>query len=302
MLSGLVLTVTHLSELEHFLALLHQAEPAWLIVATLLQGATYFSVAAVWLLALRFSGNPQPLTTLVPLAVAKLFSDRAMPSGGLSGTAFFVAALQRRGVDNSLCMATLLLHLVTYYGAYLLAALATVLLLFYLKILHPWIMLVVIIFSLVAIAIPLGALWLGHLGQKKKSSILLRIPPVAALMKALANAPRELLHRPSLVFLATLMHSSVFVLDATTFWIMLKMVSQSVPFSAVFTSFMVASMVATIGPIPLGLGTFEVTSVSMLGAVGVPIEAALASTLLLRGFTLWLPLLPGMWLARRALK
>jgi uncharacterized membrane protein YbhN (UPF0104 family) len=75
-----------------------------------------------------------------------------------------------------------------------------------------------------------------------------------------------------------------------------------VSFWAVFPSFVLASMVATVGPIPLGLGTFEVSCVSMLGVMGVPIEAALTSTLLLRGLTLWLPMLPGMWLARWALR
>lgn len=40
----------------------------------------------------------------------------------------------------------------------------------------------------------------------------------------------------------------------------------------------------------------------MLGLMGVPIEAALSATLLLRGFTVWLPMLPGMWLARWALR
>jgi len=56
-------------------------------------------------------------------------------------------------------------------------------------------------------------------------------------------------------------------------------------------------MVATIGPIPVGLGTFKVASVAM----GVSLEAALAATLLLRGFTVRLPMLPGIWLARREL-
>ena len=32
---------------------------------------------------------------------------------------------------------------------------------------------------------------------------------------------------------------------------------------------------------------------------GIAVEAALAATLLLRGFTFWLPMLPGVWLARR---
>jgi len=33
--------------------------------------------------------------------------------------------------------------------------------------------------------------------------------------------------------------------------------------------------------------------------LGVEVEAALAATLLLRGLTFWLPMVPGLWLARR---
>jgi uncharacterized membrane protein YbhN (UPF0104 family) len=51
--------------------------------------------------------------------------------------------------------------------------------------------------------------------------------------------------------------------------------------------------------VPLGLGAFEGTSTAMLRLFGVPFEAALAATLLLRGFTLWLPLLPGLVITRR---
>jgi hypothetical protein len=51
--------------------------------------------------------------------------------------------------------------------------------------------------------------------------------------------------------------------------------------------------------IPLGLGTFEAACVGMLSLLGVAMETALAATLLLRGLTFWLPMVPGLWLAKR---
>lgn len=83
---------------------------------------------------------------------------------------------------------------------------------------------------------------------------------------------------------------------------MLHAIGHNVAPSAVFSSFIMASVAATVGPIPLGLGTFEAVSVTMLGLLGVPLEAGLTATLLLRGFTFWLPMLPGLWLARRELR
>ena len=301
-LAGLILVVTHIGELEQFIKLARRAEPTWLILALLLQCATYLAIAAVWYLALRSVGMHSSMLSLVPLGIAKLFSDQAMPSGGMSGTAFFVAALNRRGIPNELCMATLLLSLVAFYGAYLLAALATLMLLYFYHAIHMWIVTVALLFTLVAVGIPASALWLRTLGRGGLPAILQRVPGLSTLMEAIANAPAQLLHNRALLLAALGLHGSVFVLDAATLWIMLLAVGTPLSFWAVFPCFLLASMVATIGPIPLGLGTFEVTCVSILGAMGVPLETALTATLLLRGFTLWLPMLPGMWLARWALR
>ena len=60
-----------------------------------------------------------------------------------------------------------------------------------------------------------------------------------------------------------------------------------------------ASIAAILGPIPLGLGTFEAACVGMLSLLGIAIESALAAMLLLRRLTFWLPMVPGLWLARR---
>ena len=49
----------------------------------------------------------------------------------------------------------------------------------------------------------------------------------------------------------------------------------------------------------LGLGTFEAGTTGMLTLLGMPVEAALSATILLRGLTFWLPMLPGVWITRR---
>jgi uncharacterized membrane protein YbhN (UPF0104 family) len=126
LLSGVVGAVTHLGEIEHFTQLARQARPEWLLVALFLQVGTYVCAAAVWHQTLRYGGVHCRLFSLVPLGLAKLFSDQALPSGGVSGTSFFVAALKRRGVPTDLCMAIMLVSLVAYYTAYLISALASV--------------------------------------------------------------------------------------------------------------------------------------------------------------------------------
>ncbi|HEY0722230.1 MAG TPA: lysylphosphatidylglycerol synthase transmembrane domain-containing protein [Gammaproteobacteria bacterium] len=302
-LFGLVAAVTHLGDIEHFVALMQKAEPQWLALALLLQLATYFSLAVLWQRALLLGGGVRlPLRSLVPLGLAKLFSDQAMPTGGMSGTAFLVAALHRRGVAVDLCMAISLLSLVAYYAAYLLFTLASVALLWLHHAMQPWIVIVTLLFGLVAVAIPAGALWLQSHGKQLLPRVVLRIPGLKAMLQGLAQTSGALVHERSLLLVATALHGSVFLLDSLTLWVMLQAIGQTVSFWVVLPSFILASVVATLGPVPLGLGTFEASCVTMLGALGVPIEAALTATLLLRGLTLWLPMLPGLWLTRRILR
>ena len=96
-----------------------------------------------------------------------------------------------------------------------------------------------------------------------------------------------------------LLEFAVFALDALTLWLAFRALGDTPAIWVPFVSFIMASMAATLGPIPLGLGTFEAACVGMLSLLGVAIESALAATLLLRGLTFWLPMVPGLWLARR---
>jgi uncharacterized protein (TIRG00374 family) len=183
----------------------------------------------------------------------------------------------------------------------LIVALASLALLWFYHAIHIWILLPVGLFCLVAVAIPAGALLLQHWSKIAVPKLLARLPNVRDLLHGFTQAPKHLLRNRPLVATSVLLYVAIFVLDAATLWVMLLAMGQNVSFLVAFPSFVVSSIIATLSPIPLGLGIFEASSTGMLSALGIPVEAALTSTLLLRGFTLWLPMLPGLWLARRQL-
>ena len=54
------------------------------------------------------------------------------------------------------------------------------------------------------------------------------------------------------------------------------------------------------GFVPGGLGSFEAASVLTLQLSGVALPEALSATLLFRGLSFWLPMLPGVGFARAA--
>ena len=124
-LFALVLVVLHFGTIEEFTRLARAARPEWLFLVCVAQAATYVSASLVWRQALRRAGHPRSLSTLIPLGIAKLFTDQVVPTGGVSGAILVVRGLTRRGVPTNVAMAVLLVGLVAYFAAYLAAVLTS---------------------------------------------------------------------------------------------------------------------------------------------------------------------------------
>jgi glycosyltransferase 2 family protein len=108
----------------------------------------------------------------------------------------------------------------------------------------------------------------------------------------------DLLHNPSLILEVVAFQTGIFLLDLATLWCTSRAVGMNLDLGSIFISFVLASVVATLSPIPLGLGSFEGSCTALLHLMGGGLEASLAGTLMLRGLTLWLPMLPGLWMIR----
>ena len=128
---------------------------------------------------------------------------------------------------------------------------------------------------------------------------LARIRALRSLLDTIAEAPPDLIGDAGVIARLAVLNALVFVADAATLVVCLLAIGQSPSITAAFVALIVAQMVVVIGPVPMGLGTFEGSCIGTLRLFGVPFEAALTATLLLRGFTLWLPLIPGLVVVRR---
>jgi uncharacterized protein (TIRG00374 family) len=298
-LFALVLVVLHFGTIEEFTRLAWAARPEWFLFVCVTQAATYVSASLVWRQALKCAGHPRSLSTLIPLGIAKLFTDQVVPAGGVSGAILVVRGLTRRGVPTNVAMAVLLVGLVAYFGAYLVAVLTSLGILWLHGRANAALYVVVAIFVVIVVAIPWGVLWMRQWANRLPASWLRRLPGAALLLRAIARAPTDLLRNPALLGETVILELAVFVLDALTLWLVFRALGDTPAIWVPFVSFIMASMAATLGPIPLGLGTFEAACVGMLSLLGVAIESAFAATLLLRGLTFWLPMVPGLWLAKR---
>jgi glycosyltransferase 2 family protein len=300
--AALIGAVLHFGEIEAFGQLLARARPLWLVVAILLQLSTYASVATGWSLVLRQAGTPQPLQRLMRIAVTKLFADQAMPSAGMGGNVLLVDQLTALGVSRGPAVAALLVSMIGFYAAYALLAIVMLVMLWLHNEATPLMAGLVTTFMLVALAIPSLALWLRRRGSQPLPPRVERLHFVRSLLDTVAQAPHDLIADRRLLVRVAGCNALIFFADAATLWACLYALGRPVGYGTAYIALIMASIVVTLGPIPLGLGTFEATSTATLHLLGVPVEAAFAATVLLRIFTLWLPLLPGIVLMRSVLK
>ena len=302
LIGGLVIAVLHWGDVKEFGKLLTEAKPIWLVVAIVLQLATYVGLAAQWWLVLRQGNTPEEGGDLLRLTFAKHFADQVVPTAGLSGNVLVVDRLVSLGVPRPNAVAALLLQVIAYYISYALGALWVLVVLWWKSRSSVLLTCAVLVFLIIAIGIPWLTLWLHRRGQERLPRWVARWSKAQSFFKLVGEAPRELVRDPRLIGWLTLLNGLVFLADAVTMQACLLALGVHAPLSAGYVAFMFASIAVILGPIPMGLGSFEAVSIAMLRLFGVPFEAALSATLLFRGFTLWLPLIPGGLLLRKELK
>ena len=300
--AGLVLAVLHWGDVRKFAALMSTARPLWLVVAALLQLPSYVGLSAQWWLTLRRGRTPEPHGELFRLTFAKHFADQVVPTAGVSGNVVLVDRLVRLGVPRGNAVAALLLQVIAYYVSYALGALLVLVVLWWKSRMSFLLTGATLLFLLVALGIPTLTLWLHRRGKGRPPSWLARWSKARHFFDLVGEAPGKLVRDPHLIALLALLNCGVFLADAATMQACVLALGVHAPLSAGYIAFMMASIAVILGPVPMGLGSFEAVSTAMLRLFGVPFEAALSATLLFRGLTLWLPLIPGGLLLRRELK
>ena len=300
-IGGLIVGALHWGDVKKFAELTAKARPAWLAAALLLQVSTYVSLSAQWWLVLRKAGSGRPMLRLLPLTITKLFADQVVPTAGMSGNVLLVDRLKSIGVPREHAMAAIILAILAYYLSYAAGTVIAVAMLALRGKLSLLPLAVAALLLTVATAIPAAILWLRDKGDDALPGWLRR-ESVREMFEMVGEAPRELVRDPRLIIHLGLLNFAVFVADAGTLLVCLFALGLHAPFDAAFVGFTMAAIVTLLGAVPLGLGSFEATSIATLRLMGVPFEAALSATLLYRGFALWLPLALGAVLTRRAMR
>jgi len=299
LLVAVVTVVSHLGDARRFTEMLRRARPAWMLLGVVLQVATYACSGSIWWLVLRRMKSPLPLRALFVLSIGKLFTDQAAPSGGISGTTMMVRAVKRRGVPASAADTAVIISLLGFYPAMIVATLVSL----------PafWehhgatAVLLTLTAMLVVIAAAVGACLVALVrgGDSRVRRWLARWRSMRELLDSFAHVPRDVFRDRALLASSFGLQFANVALDAATLHVMLAAVGEPIHVRSVFASFVFASLAEMSGVAPGGLGTFEGTCVWLLRLSGVGLEPALSATLLLRGLTFWLPMIPGVGIVRR---
>jgi len=294
-------TVLHLGEARRFANLLEHAEPGWVVLALALQLVTYVCAGAIWWPVAAAAGYRLHLLQLGRLAIEKLSVDHVMPSGGMSGNLVVARAMRRLGLPGSVVTEALIIDVLAYYAAYAMVTAVTFLVLWAHHKVPPFILALVVVFCFVLAAVPVLAWWVLEHRDWKPGPRLARVRFLGAFFKSLEGVSPDRIRSPRLLAIATGLNLGIFMLDAGTLWALLQATGASVHVFTAFSALVIGSLSGTISFLPGGLGSFEAGCTATLALLGVPVEAALTGTLFLRGLTLWLPLIPGIVLARRDL-
>jgi Mg2+-importing ATPase len=294
-LVAVIIIATRFTQPQDFLHVVEHAQPWWIVVGLALQAGTYVAQASVYRAVVRKTRESLALKSAIRIALAKLFVDQTLPSGGLSGGALLVGALGKRGMAKPVVRATLVVSLASYYFAYAIGLTCALVIAAIRGHVTTSILVVSIVFITIATAVPFVVIALSSMEKLPK------IRGIERAARWLTQADDRLTHDTWLQVRATAFQLAIIALDGATLWAMLRAVGAEAPIAAVFAAYMLASLARTLAFTPGGLGVFEGAGVFALTKIGVHHAEALSATLLFRGLSYWLPMIPG-FIASRGMR
>ena len=296
--------VLHRSEGYELVLLAGRIQPRWLALAGAMQALTYVADAWVWAVVLNRANERRPIPQLVRFAFAKFFVDQFVPTGGVSGTILVLRSLEKTGVSRGTAMAALVLRMASYYLAYGLALATAMIIASRAGQVPPVVLGIGLTMIGVFVVVPTTVLWSLRVPGRGFPHWLTRLldrRPLRRLrpqLEAMREASPAFVRDLPLLARATGLQLAVFVLDALSLWVLLLALEVDTSVWGAFAGFMLGFLAGSAG-IPGGVGAVEAATVGGLNLMGVPATPALAATLLFRGLSLWLPLVPGFVSARK---
>lgn len=315
----LLLIYSKISEFSLLWEIFHRTKLQWLIGITISQLLNYYFLALNYRAVLQVKETDVPVRKLFPVMFVVQFLNQALPSATISGQAFFVQYLKRYGLSLAEGLSRAILELATLYvafGGFFVTAAGLMIWDGSFRT-HPEVLYLVYLFLFFGAAFT----WLFVALQKKRRGGILRW----ALKKlhryfeekghskksdskshvlVLFEEIRQTLSIKSLknysaqFWLACLWQGLELLANVFTLYFVCFAVNAPISLATAFIVFTLTRFVSMVSFIPGAFGIFEGSMTFVLTSFSMPIEIALAATLLFRAFSFWLPIPVG-WILYR---
>jgi len=195
-LGAVVAAALHVSDHRAFVEVAERAQPRWLVAATLLQAGTYLAQGWIWRLVGAAANCRLSRKAALELAFAKLFTDQALPSAGLSSSIFIAKALEQRQLPTSAVRAAVLVNIASYHFAYVAALVAALAMLQGRGNANAFVIGTALLFLLFSLGLSVAVLALSGQRHVWATGRWQKIPGLSAILDFLSGADVRLVRNP----------------------------------------------------------------------------------------------------------
>ena len=161
--------------------------------------------------------------------------------------------------------ASMVLNIASYHIAYIVCLLAALAITTATGHSNLVIMFVSVLFLLFAVGLVVAVIAISAGHVKKQAALVERVPVVRHAMQFLTDADAKLTQNLRLITETSLWQVVIFLLDAATMWVLILALGNHATIKGVYASFMISSLLRTMGIVPGGLGFWR--PVSRFGAM-----------------------------------
>lgn len=276
-------------EVAHAIQLLRTIQRGWIFA--LLVAALSLHALLAWALAsvVRVTGSTVPYPDAFITRAEREMIATMMPMGGLASWLVLVQRFGRYGVTAATAGLATLLYSVVGHLSFILVVIPTVIWFALSQGSQPvvWIGLAVVIAS-VAVVITLVVALLR--GVTFPPTIEQRLP--AAIHDA-RDQIKQMTVRPTQLLPPLLISLGADLAGAAGVWVALHAVGEPSSVMVALAAYVVGTLMLLAAPVFQGVGFVEASMTVTMQQMGVPLEQALAATLLYRVVDIWLPVALG---------
>lgn len=311
-----VAVISRITELRRLGGILAGADPVWLLIIGLLQVSFTVNQGAFYRAIFRLLNTEVALSVGVQLALVVSFAGQASPAGTAMGIAYFVAVAQAHGLPSARAFLGSLLYYVYDYASFLIVLVLGLGILLIHRDLTRLQVITVAVFLVLVSGLAVLVVWALLVRQAavvfakrlaqaiNRVSVMIRRRPlvavddvrqrlgeIAAVLVAAARTPPAVLRPVGHALLVELLSLGIL---AGGFLALDYPVHPGV----LVAGYAIGVLFSIMSVTPSGVGVVEGAMTVVFTSLAVPLETAVAATLLYRLFTLWLPLLAGFVLLR----